>query len=118
MTEFSVLVTAGPQRPGALTALRTARALQNSPYSLYRLFFYGDGVLLAHRLLNTDGAADDTARAWQQWVRDTAPPASVCVGAAHKRGVTEETLAGGFRLVGLGDWVDALNHGGRVVHFG
>ncbi|GAA5118928.1 DsrE/DsrF/TusD sulfur relay family protein [Alloalcanivorax gelatiniphagus] len=118
MTEFSLLVTAGPQRPGALTALRTARALQASPYPIYRLFFYGEGVLLAHRLLDAGDPASETARAWQHWVRDTSAPATVCVGAAHKRGVTAETLAGGFQLVGLGDWVDALNHGGRVVHFG
>lgn len=118
MIEFSLLVTAGPQRPGALTALRTARAIHASPHSLYRLFFYGDGVLLADRNLNPEGAAGETARAWRHWVAETHPPAAVCVGAADKRALTGDTLAAGFQLVGLGDWVDALNHGDRVVHFG
>ena len=118
MTEFSVLVTAGPQRPGALTALHTARAIQASPYSLYRLFFYGDGVLLANRYLHEAGPAGDTARAWQDWIASERPPATVCVGAAQKRGLISDNLAEGFALAGLGDWVDALGHAGRVVHFG
>jgi tRNA 2-thiouridine synthesizing protein D len=58
-------------------------------------------------------------------------PASVCVGAALKRGISDSeearrtglndvsgTLADGFTLVGLGDWVDALTQSDRVVHFG
>lgn len=118
MTEFSLLVTAGPQRPGALTALRTARAIQASPHSLYRLFFYGDGVLLANRFLHDAGAAVENARAWQDWVADQRPPATVCVGAAQKRGLINDNLAPGFTLAGLGDWVDALGGNHRVVHFG
>jgi tRNA 2-thiouridine synthesizing protein D len=53
------------------------------------------------------------------------------VGAALKRGISDSeearraglndvsgTLADGFTLVGLGDWVDALTQSDRVVHFG
>lgn len=117
MTDFSILVTAGPQRPGALTALRTARAIHVSHHSLYRLFLYGDAVLLAEQTPPT-GPTNETSRAWQDWIAEARVPAAVCVGAAHRRGVTSDTLATGFELVGLGDWIDALKHGQRVVHFG
>ena len=43
MIKVSLLVTAGPQRPGALTALHTAQAVARSSHQLYRIFFYGDG---------------------------------------------------------------------------
>ncbi|MBF1801424.1 DsrE/DsrF/TusD sulfur relay family protein [Alloalcanivorax profundimaris] len=118
MTEFSLLVTAGPLGPGAFSALRTARAIQASSHSLYRLFFYGDGVLLANRFLHDAGSAGEAARAWQDWVAAERPPATVCVGAAQKRGLISDNLADGFALAGLGDWVDALGQGERVVHFG
>ena len=45
MIKVSLLVTAGPQRPGALTALHTAQAVARSSHQLYRIFFYGDDDL-------------------------------------------------------------------------
>lgn len=126
---FSVLVTAGPQGPGALTALRTVEAVCRSRHHLYRVFFYGEGVQLANRLAARDGTDNRAQRAWQALVAGGGVPAAVCVGAALRRGVTDaaqarqagldgENLAEGFRLAGLGEWVDALMNSDRVVHFG
>ena len=130
MIKVSLLVTAGPQRPGALTALHTAQAVARSSHQLYRIFFYGDGVHLANRLACRGDLACDAQRGWQTLVAEHGWPASVCVGAALKRGISDgeearragleggATLADGFTLVGLGDWVDALTQSDRVVHFG
>ncbi|MFT6600166.1 MAG: tRNA 2-thiouridine synthesizing protein D [Alloalcanivorax sp.] len=130
MIKVSLLVTAGPQRPGALTALHTAQAVARSSHQLYRIFFYGDGVHLANRLACRGDVACDAQRGWQTLVAEHGWPASVCVGAALKRGISDSeearraglndvngTLADGFTLVGLGDWVDALTQSDRVVHF-
>ena len=131
MIKVSLLVTAGPQRPGALTALHTAQAVARSSHPLYRVFFYGEGVHLANRLACRDDALCVAQRDWQTLVAEQRWPAAVCVGAALKRGISDDaearraglsavsgTLAEGFTLVGLGDWVDALTQSDRVVHFG
>lgn len=130
---FSILVTASPQRPGAVTALRTVQAVCRSSHELYRVFLYGDAVQLANRFAVCGGsrgsARQSAQQQWQAWVTDAAVPVRVCVGAALRRGVADElearragldgaSLASGFRLSGLGDWVDALSHSDRVVHFG
>lgn len=126
---FSLLVTAGPHRPAAVTALHTVEAVLHSPHDLYRVFFYGEGVHLANRLARRDADLGCVQRDWQRLVQARALPAVVCVGAALRRGVTDaaesaraglggDNLAPGFRLAGLGDWVDALMNSERVVHFG
>lgn len=126
---FSILVTASPHGPGAVTALRTVEAVRRSPHDLYRVFFYGDGVHLANRFGGRDGDDNRTQRDWQALVAGNDIPALVCVGAALRRGITDanharraglegDNLAAGFRLVGLGDWVGALKDSDRVVHFG
>lgn len=126
---FSLLVTAGPHRPAAVTALHTADAVLRSPHHLYRVFLYGEGVHLANRLARHGTNENRVQRDWQQLVEHQAVPAVVCVGAALRRGITDpaeaaraglhgDNLAAGFRLAGLGEWVDALMHSERVVHFG
>lgn len=126
---FSILVTASPQRPGAVTALRTVQALCRSDHQLYRVFLYGDAVQLADRFAAYGSRSDSAQQQWQAWVVDAKQPVRVCVGAALRRGVADEAearraglddanLAPGFQLTGLGDWVDALSHSERVVHFG
>lgn len=126
---FSILVTASPHGPGAVTALHTVTAVHRSPHQLYRVFLYGDGVQLANRLGGRDGDDNRAQRDWQTLVAEGQIPALVCVGAALRRGVVDadearragldgDNLAAGFRLVGLGDWVEALRNSDRVVHFG
>lgn len=128
---FSILVTAPPQGPGAVTALRTVEALLRSEHELYRVFFYGDGVQLANRLAAHDTADNQLQRQWQALAASGEMPARVCVGAALRRGITDQAeaqragldpnsanLAPGFELVGLGEWIETLPHSDRVVHFG
>ena len=127
---FSLLVMAAPDSPAALTALHTAQNLINHPeHSLYRLFFYGDGVLLANALAwRGDGKRAGAAQQWQAFVRDHEVDASVCVGAAQRRGVCDDklasprqchgNLAAGFTLAGLGQWADAQRQSERVIQFG
>ncbi len=42
----------------------------------------------------------------------------VCVAAALRRGIKDETLAPGFRISGLGQLVEAGIEGDRLVVFG
>lgn len=127
--QFSILVTAPPQGPGAVTALRTLAAVRRSEHHLHCVFLYGEGVHLASRLTAGDGESTRAQRQWQALVADSGMVVQVCSGAAQRRGIVDDTeaararpdggnLAPGFRLTGLGDWVDALARSDRVIHFG
>ena len=113
---YSLLITAAPDEPAALTALHTARAVLERGHELYRVFFYRNGVQLA--CLGRDSSSADS---WQQFVRDRALDATVCSGASARRGLFEQgsdDLAPGFDLAGLGQWVDALAASDRILCFG
>ena len=42
---------------------------------------------------------------------------AICVAAAARRGIVEESLADGFAIVGLGQLIEALEEGDRLVSF-
>lgn len=113
---YSLLITAAPDEPAAITALQVARAIIERGHKLYRLFFYADGVYLA-----TEDSSQ-AASAWQAFIRAQALDASVCSGASVRRGLFtgEEAArpAPGFELAGLGQWVDALAASDRMLAFG
>ncbi len=122
--QFAVLVNAAADSPAALTALLTVQSLHAHPdHQLYRLFFYADAIHLANRhAWRGDGDNANTAQRWQQWVRESGVEATVCVGAAQRRGIVDNehgrTLADGFNLAGLGQWADAMINAERVLQFG
>jgi tRNA 2-thiouridine synthesizing protein D len=112
---YSLLITAAPDEPAAKTALLTARAIVERGHTLYRLFFYADGVHLA-----LEGSGE-TASAWQAFIKDQELDATVCSGASARRGLFSgdgRTPATGFELAGLGQWIDALAASDRVLEFG
>lgn len=121
--QFALMVNAAADSAAALTALATAQAIQEHPeHTLYRVFFYRDGVQLANRFAHNDSAPVKAITDWQAWVQRAAIDASVCIGAAQRRGVvsndTNDNLAEGFTLCGLGQWIDARQHCDRVIQFG
>lgn len=109
---YSLLVSAGPEERAGLTALHTAEALLRRGHDIHRVFFYRNGVHLASRSL-TDS---DSATGWQRLILDRDLPATVCVGAASRRGTADP--AEGFTLGGLGDWAEALAGSEKVLSFG
>jgi tRNA 2-thiouridine synthesizing protein D len=114
--QYSILVTAGPEEPGALTALDIAIAVLGRGHDLYRVFFYREGVRLAGL-----APASASAERWQALVLARALNATVCSGASARRGLFEHDqahLAPGFELAGLGLWVDALSASDRILCFG
>ena len=127
--QFGILISAAPDSAAALTALSTTNALLAHPeHQLYRLFFYRDGVLLADRYAAASDPAHPCAR-WQALIAEQQPLATVCIGAALRRGLFDQqqaerhqlptgNLADGFQLSGLGDWVDTLNQSQRILQFG
>lgn len=128
--KFSLAVYSAPHASqSAASALRFARALLAQGHSLYRVFFYCDGVHNGSALVAPPQDEQDLLGAWQSLQAEHGLDLVVCIAAAQRRGVLSESeaerlerpsgnLAGGFELAGLGQLADAVAQSDRVVTFG
>lgn len=126
---FALLVTGpayGTQQ--ASSAWQFANALLAEGHELISIFFYREGVHNANQLTAPAGDEFDLVRAWQTLHADHNVALHICVAAALRRGVTDETeaqqlgLAGfnlqpGFTLSGLGALAEASLTCDRLVQF-
>ena len=73
------------------------------------MFFYHDGVNNATRL--TEPPQDDRhiVNRWSKLAAEHKVDLVVCVAAALRRGIKDESLAPGFRISGLGQLVEAAS---------
>jgi tRNA 2-thiouridine synthesizing protein D len=99
-------------------ALRFARAALEAGHEIPLVFFYHDGVYAA------DGDRPSTQQsAWQSLVDQHRIPLAVCIGAASRRELVEESapdggrICQGFDVVGLGQYIGALIESDRLVTF-
>ncbi|WP_054177831.1 sulfurtransferase complex subunit TusD [Trabulsiella odontotermitis] len=126
---FALMVTGpayGTQQ--ASSALQFARALVAQGHELVSVFFYREGVYNANQLTSPASDEFDLVRAWQQLHEQQGVALHICVAAALRRGVTDETearqlglpasnLQPGFTLSGLGALAEATLTCDRVVQF-
>jgi tRNA 2-thiouridine synthesizing protein D len=126
---FALMVTGpayGTQQ--ASSALQFARALVTEGHELVSVFFYREGVYNANQLTSPASDEFDLVRAWQQLHEQQGVALHICVAAALRRGVTDETearqlgllafnLQPGFTLSGLGALAEATLTCDRVVQF-
>jgi tRNA 2-thiouridine synthesizing protein D len=109
-------------------ALRFARAAIAKGHRIHRVFFYHAGVALANSLVVQPQGETDVADAWAAFAREHDIELAVCVAAALRRGVLSDedaeryariasNVKPPFRIVGLGQWVDAIVESDRVVTF-
>lgn len=127
---FTLLVLGSPTScQSGRTALRFAQAAFDSGHSIYRVFFFDDGVGVGNRLAVMPQDEPDFAGCWQQLAEDHPLDLVVCVSSALKRGVLDAgeahrydkaaaSLSDGFEISGLGQLVDATLHSDRVITFG
>lgn len=111
------------------SALHFARALVAGGHEIVRLFFYRDGVNTATVLAQAPQDESDLPAQWQAFIQEHNLDAVVCIAAALRRGVVDQTeaeryqlpgcnLRDGYELSGLGQLVDAALMADRVVTFG
>ena len=117
-----------PASLAAHSALHFARALLAAGHELHRVFFYNDGVTIANELAVLPQDEQDLAAAWRELSRQHDFELAVCVAAAQRRGVLEETervrydkpvssAAAGFTIVGLGELIEAAQAADRFITF-
>lgn len=118
---FAIAIYRSPEDAAAKAALSFSRELLAQGHSLYRLFFFSDGVLNGvpnHNPLFSD---------WQNLISEHQVDALLCVTSAKKRGIVEAASAtgsssalvpgAGFVIGGLGQLIDAAVHADRIVTF-
>jgi tRNA 2-thiouridine synthesizing protein D len=117
--KLGLMVSAGPYtHQAADSAYQFAKAALSRGHEIQRVFFYHDGVNNSSRF--TEPPQDDRhiVNRWSKLAEEHKIDLVVCVAAALRRGVKDETLAGGFRISGLGQLVDSGIKADRLVVFG
>lgn len=129
MSSFAVVVQGAPyDSQAALTAYHFSRAVLQSGHSIYRLFFYQDGVHNASSLCTPPQDELNLPRAWQQLIQEHQLDAVVCIASALKRGIADageasryelpvSNLLAGFTIGGLGLLMDATANADRLLNF-
>jgi len=117
--KFGLMVNEGPYTHQASdTAYQFAKAVVDKGHEVHRVFFYHDGVNNATR--HTEPPQDDRhiVNRWSKLAEDHNIDLVVCIAAAMRRGITEDNVAKGFRISGLGQLVESGIQADRLVVFG
>ena len=126
---FALMVTGpayGTQQ--ASSALQFAKAALAEGHEIACVFFYREGGYNANQLTSPASDEFDLVRAWQSLHDENGVALHICVAAALRRGVTDETearqlglptfnLQPGFSLSGLGSLAEAALTCDRMVQF-
>lgn len=112
---IDLLVQSAPFGGGASpNALRFARAAIAAGHAIGRVFFYKEAVAIGNRHASDD---EGTRADWVALAAEGGFELAICVAAAARRGVVEESVADGFAIVGLGQLIEAIEDGERLVSF-
>lgn len=128
--KLGILVNEGPYTHQASdTAYLFAKAALEKGHSIFRVFFYGDGVNNGTRLTVPPQDDRNLQKAWSELAEKYNIDLVVCIAAAQRRGILDkgeakrhgkdaDNLAPGFRISGLGQLVEAGIVADRLVVFG
>ena len=127
---FSIAVYGGPSDSQAsLSALHFAKAVLSSGHSLYRIFFYQEGVSNGNALIVSPQDEINLNALWSEFSKNNNVELVVCIASALRRGMLNEgeaeryekghaNLAPEFIVSGLGQLIDAGIQSDRLISFG
>ena len=128
--KFGIPVNEGPYTHQASdTAYQFAKAALERGHSIFRVFFYSDGVNNGTRLTVPPQDDRNLQKAWSELAEQYKIDLVVCIAAAQRRGILDkgeakrhgkdaDNIAPGFRISGLGQLVEAGIVADRLVVFG
>ncbi len=128
--KFSVVVYAPPYSSEAATsALKFSRAVIAKGHSIYRIFFFSDGVHNANSLVITPQDEINLQAEWHDLIYEQDIDSVVCVTSGLKRGVIDSkesekrnldsiSMMSSSEFSGLGQLIDAYTNSDRVLNFG
>ena len=128
--KYAIQINASPYGAFAgQSAYRFVKALLAAQHQVLRIFFYQEGIYHAFRY---NLPPEDEVQLTQQWstlAMEQDIDLVVCISAAQRRGLLCEDearrqsggagqLADGFRIAGLGQWLEASLQADRTIVFG
>ncbi|AMK74931.1 MULTISPECIES: sulfurtransferase complex subunit TusD [Methylomonas] len=128
--KYAVQVNASPYASNAgLNAYRFIQAALAAEHQVLRVFFYKEGVYHAFRYANPPEDEFSITRHWSQLAEQYSLDLVVCISAAQRRGLLcadeavrqgkqDDDTAPGFRIAGLGQWLEATLLADRSIVFG
>ena len=127
---YAIQVNASPYTSNAgLVAYRFIVAALEQQHEIMQVFFYQDGIQHALRYALPPEDELNMQLLWSELATTHGIDLVVCISAAQRRGVlcldeakrqglSEDFAAEGFRIAGLGQWVDASMRADRCMVFG
>jgi tRNA 2-thiouridine synthesizing protein D len=128
--KFAIQINGSPyQGEGSDTAYQFIKAALRKGHEIVRVFFYHDGVYngLAYAMPPDDERP--VVRRWSELAGHHGIDLVICISAAQRRGLLsaeeaarigkhDNDLAEGFRIAGLGLWIEACLQADRFLVFG
>ena len=127
---FSILVLGAPfNSQSAYSAFRFTQSALVSGQSIYRVFFYQDGVHNSSAIATPPQDEFDLYQAWQDLKEQYSLDLVTCIAAGARRGIIDKNesqrhnkansnMATQFDLSGLGQLVEASVVSDQVISFG
>jgi tRNA 2-thiouridine synthesizing protein D len=130
LVKFAIQINAAPwSAGGGESAYRFVLAALDKGHEIVRVFFYGDGVYHALPWARPPQDEAQWTRRWSALAKARGVDLTLCISAAQRRGLARpaegvaletlsEDLAEGFRVGGLGLWLEACLEADRFLSFG
>ena len=127
---FAIQVNASPyQSNTGYSAYQFIKAVLAQGHEVFRVFFYHEGIYHAFKHNTPPDDVLQLTLCWSKLTQQHQVDLVVCISAAQRRGLLstdeaqrqgkqDDDLAVGFRIGGLGQWVEALLEADRVIVFG
>lgn len=113
---YAIQINGGPGFPAARSGFQFIKAALAEGHAVLRVFFYHEGV---HQGFVPGGAGPDgLVPDWAALAEAHGLDLVLCVSAAERRGRAAGDVAPGFRVGGLGQWMEACLKADRVMVFG
>jgi len=128
--KYAIQINASPtQSNGGETAYQFIKTVLEEGHEIVRLFFYKEGVYHAFRYITPPDDEINPVKRWSDLAEKYQVDLVVCISAAQRRGLLDPVeakrqgkvecdVADGFRIAGLGLWVDAMLEADRFLEFG
>lgn len=130
MMKYAIQINSSPyQSQSGATAYQFIKCVLEQGHQVVRIFFYQEGVYHAFRYATPPDDEVWTVTRWSELANTYQLDLVVCISAAQRRGLLESVeskrqgkkdndLAEGFRIAGLGQWVEAVLEADRFIEFG
>lgn len=128
--KFAIQINASPYQSNAgYSAYQFIKAALSQGHEICRVFFYHDGIYHAFKYATPPDDELQFSAQWSELARLHQVDLVVCISAAQRRGLLhgdeakrqgkqDDELAEGFRISGLGQWVEATLEADRFIVFG